>query len=70
MYILVLILPLLSSILAGLYGRYFGREGCAFLSTFILFLTWLLSLFIFYEVGVCHNIVDIILYQWFMVDII
>jgi NADH:ubiquinone oxidoreductase subunit 5 (subunit L)/multisubunit Na+/H+ antiporter MnhA subunit len=37
MYILILILPLLGSILAGLCGRYFGREGSAFLSTSTLF---------------------------------
>lgn len=69
MYILILILPLLGSILAGLCGRYFGREGSAFLSTLTLFLSWILSLFIFYEVGICHSIVDIKLYQWFIIDI-
>lgn len=69
MYILILILPLLGCFLAGLCGRYFGREGSALLSTFCLFLSWLLSLFIFYEVGVCHSIVDIKLYQWFILDI-
>lgn len=69
MYILILILPLLGSILAGLYGHFFGREGSAFLSTTSLFLSWLLGLFIFYEVGLCHSIVDVQLYQWFILDI-
>lgn len=69
MYILILILPLLGSILAGLCGRYFGREGSAILSTSTLFFSWLLGLFIFYEVGICHSVVDIKLYQWFIIDI-
>jgi len=32
-------LPLLGSILAGLFGHYFGRQGSAFLSTFLLFIS-------------------------------
>jgi len=63
MYILILILPLLGCVLAGLYGHFFGREGSAFLSTISLMLSLLLGIFIFYEVGLCHNIVDIQLYQ-------
>lgn len=69
MYILILILPLLGSVLAGLFGHFFGREGSACLSTISLFLSWLLGLFIFYEVGLCCSIVDIYLYQWFVLDI-
>jgi NADH-ubiquinone oxidoreductase chain 5 len=63
MYILILILPLLGSILAGLLGYFFGREGSAFLGTFCLFLSWLLGLFIFFEICLCQSIVDIQLYQ-------
>lgn len=59
----------MGSILAGLYGHFFGREGSAFLSTTSLILSWFLSLFIFYEVGLCNSIVDIQLYQWFILDI-
>lgn len=69
MYILILILPLLSSILSGIFGRYFGREGCAILTTTLLFLSWALGLFIFYEVGLCHSLVNIKLYEWFTIDI-
>lgn len=68
MYILILILPLLGSSLAG-FGHFFGREGSAFLSTTCLVLSWILGLFIFYEVGLCHSIVDIQLYRWFVLDI-
>jgi NADH:ubiquinone oxidoreductase subunit 5 (subunit L)/multisubunit Na+/H+ antiporter MnhA subunit len=39
MYILILLLPLLGSIFAGLFGRFFGRDGSAFLSTLSLFLS-------------------------------
>jgi len=69
MYVLILILPLLGNILAGLYGHFFGREGSAFLSTMSLVLSWLLGIFIFYEVGLCHNVVDVQLYQWFVLDV-
>jgi NADH:ubiquinone oxidoreductase subunit 5 (subunit L)/multisubunit Na+/H+ antiporter MnhA subunit len=51
MYILVVLLPLIGSILSGLCGRYFGREGSAFISTAVMIVTWLIGLFIFVEVG-------------------
>lgn len=50
MYFLVLILPLCGSLIVGLGGRSIGYRGSAFLSTFLLILTWILALFIFYEV--------------------
>lgn len=37
MYILILLLPFLGFILSGAFGRYFGRLGSAFISTFIYF---------------------------------
>jgi hypothetical protein len=39
MYILIIILPFLGFILSGLFGKFFGRLGSAFISTFNLFLT-------------------------------
>lgn len=69
MYILVILLPFLGFILSGAFGRFFGRLGSAFISTFNLFLTWLLSLFIFYEVVLCNSIVNVSLYDWICFDI-
>lgn len=69
MYILVILLPLLSSILIGLSGRWLGREGSAFISIFFICLTWILALFIFYEVCLYKQTTSIKLYQWFIIDI-
>lgn len=69
MYILIIIFPFLGFILAGLFGKFFGRLGSAFISTFNLFLTWLLALFIFYEVVLCSSTTNIILYNWILFDI-
>jgi len=69
MYILILFLPLLSSILSGFFGFYFSRQGSAFISTFCLILTWLLALFIFYEVCLCHSIVSIHIYNWILIQL-
>lgn len=69
MYILVIILPLLGFILSGVFGWFFGRYGSAFLSTFCLFLVWLLSLFIFYEICLSQSVVSLKLYNWILLDI-
>jgi len=39
MYILVVFLPLLSAIIAGLFGRLIGTEGAKRLTTTIIFIT-------------------------------
>ena len=62
MYFLIVLLPLIGSCLVGLGGRWIGRMGSAYLSTFILFLTWLLAILGFYEVCLYSNIVSVPLY--------
>jgi NADH:ubiquinone oxidoreductase subunit 5 (subunit L)/multisubunit Na+/H+ antiporter MnhA subunit len=62
MYIYILIFPLISFIISGVLGRYFGRLGSAYLSTLGLFLTLILGLFFFYEVAICKSIVSLKLY--------
>jgi len=69
MYIFVIIFPLIGFILAGGFGKYFGRDGSAFLSTLGLFLTLLCSLGCFYEVVLHQNVVSIKLYTWVLLDI-
>lgn len=64
MYIVVLFLPLLSFIFSGLLGRYFGRIICKLLAVSCIFVTFLLSLFIFYEIGLSQSVVEIELYDW------
>ena len=50
MYLLILYLPLISSISSGLLGRYLGERGSGIFSTLCIFLTFLISLNIFVEV--------------------
>jgi len=51
MYLLILTLPLLSTIGSGLFGRFLGGRGAAIFSTTCLILTFMLSCFAFYEVA-------------------
>jgi NADH:ubiquinone oxidoreductase subunit 5 (subunit L)/multisubunit Na+/H+ antiporter MnhA subunit len=63
MYILVLLFPLTGFLLSGLFGFYFGRVAGPILSTLGLFLTLLSSLFIFYEICICHTVVSLKIYN-------
>ena len=53
MYLLVIFFPLVGFFGVGLFGRFFGGFGSYFLTSSCLFLSFLTSLFIFYEVGFC-----------------
>lgn len=69
MYVFILIFPFFGCLLSCFFGRFFGNKGSAYLSIFFLALSWLLSLFIFYEVCLCQSIVSIKFFQWFVFDI-
>jgi NADH-ubiquinone oxidoreductase chain 5 len=62
MYLLVVFLPLLGSIIAGLFGRFIGKQGSIIITTLSVFLSALISFFIFYEVLLCHSICTIKLF--------
>lgn len=64
MYLLVIFLSLIGSCLAGLFGRHLGSWGSAFISTSCLFLSLLISIFIFYEVTVSGSFTYIKLSTW------
>nr|YP_009138173.1 NADH dehydrogenase subunit 5 [Gracilaria vermiculophylla]AHZ58200.1 NADH dehydrogenase subunit 5 [Gracilaria vermiculophylla]AHZ58225.1 NADH dehydrogenase subunit 5 [Gracilaria vermiculophylla]AXI97810.1 NADH dehydrogenase subunit 5 [Gracilaria vermiculophylla]WDZ68077.1 NADH dehydrogenase subunit 5 [Gracilaria vermiculophylla] len=51
MYLLILWLPLLGSILTGFLGRFLGHKGSSIISIICVFLSTLLSILAFYEVG-------------------
>lgn len=51
MYLLLIFLSLVGSCLSGLFGRYLGSAGAALITTSCLFISFLLSIFVFYEVG-------------------
>uniref|UniRef100_UPI0030029966 NADH dehydrogenase subunit 5 n=1 Tax=Cocconeiopsis kantsiensis TaxID=3082010 RepID=UPI0030029966 len=64
MYILLIFLPIVGSCFTGLFGRYFGSKGSAFITTVCLFISFLLSLFCFYEVSFANSFVYINLSTW------
>jgi len=55
MYLLIVILPLLSAIGAGFFGRFIGEKGAVILTTTSIGITALMSLIAFYSVGICGN---------------
>ncbi len=68
MYLLILTLPLLSTICAGLAGRWIGGKGAAFLSTTLIILTFLISTFVFYEVALLKTPCLIELSPWIITE--
>jgi NADH-quinone oxidoreductase subunit L len=64
MYLLLVFLSIIGSCLAGFFGRYLGSWGAAFITTSCLFLSFLISLFVFYEVALMGCFVYIKLMTW------
>ena len=65
MYLLILILPLLSSVFCGLFGRKIGYEGVKIFSCILIFLTCILSINSFVEVVLFESSTYIKLWSWF-----
>jgi len=70
MYLLIIFLSLIGSCFAGLLGRYFGSLGSAYIATSCLFLSFLISLFIFYEVSLVGCFVYIKLTTWISCEVL
>jgi NADH-ubiquinone oxidoreductase chain 5 len=64
MYLLLISLPLIGSIFAGLLGRQLGSYGSAFVTTGCIFLSFIISLLVFYEVSFTISSVYIALSIW------
>ena len=64
MYIPLVFLSLIGFLTAGLFGRYIGPKGSAFITTTCLIITFMLSLFAFYEVGLMESNTYIRLGTW------
>jgi NADH-ubiquinone oxidoreductase chain 5 len=64
MYLIIIFLPLISSLTSGLFGRFLGPKGASFITVSCLFFTSLISLFSFYEVGLCKSSVYINFLPW------
>ena len=65
MYLLLILLPLLGSISAGLFGRYLGGRGSVIVTVSFLLLTFFLSLIAFYEVALSGCNCSIKVVDWF-----
>ena len=65
MYLLILILPLLSSIFSGLFGRKIGYEGVKIFSCVLMLITLILSINSFIEVVLLDSLIYIKLWSWF-----
>ena len=70
MYLLVIFFPIMGALIAGLFGRFVGRYGSIIISTTCMFLSFLISLFIFYEVSLSNSVCLIKLINWFDVGLL
>ena len=64
MYLTILALPMISSIVRGLFGRKIGTTGAHIITTSCLVLSATLALVAFYEVGLTGSPVSIYLFDW------
>jgi len=63
MFLLIVVLPFLGFIYSGFLGKVFGREASGFFSTLLVFLSFLLSIFSFYEVVLSSTVVSLQLFS-------
>lgn len=64
MYIILVFLPLIGSLLCLIFGRFFGKFGASIITTLLVFLSFLLSIFTFYEVALSNSPCYFTLYSW------
>ena len=64
MYLLIITLPLIGSITAGLFGKKIGSHGSALITTFCLFFAFIFSTLAFYEVALLGCCVYFKLVTW------
>lgn len=65
MYLLIVLLPLLASLIAGGFGRFLGFKGAALITTSCIFISAFLSCIVFYEVALSGSCCYIKLSPWF-----
>ena len=65
MYILVLLMPLLSAIISGLFGRKIGTKGAGVLTSCCIVISTIVSCYIFYETVLNTSATYIKLWRWF-----
>jgi NADH-ubiquinone oxidoreductase chain 5 len=60
----------MGALIAGFFGRYVGRYGSIIISTSCMFLSFIVSLFIFFEVSLSNSVCMIKLTNWFDVGLL
>ena len=70
MIIITIILPLISSLLSGFLGRFFGNNGIKLISFILLFITLINSYLIFFEININNNNIYYNLIKWFNLGIL
>ena len=65
MYLLIVLLPLLASLIAGGFGRFLGFKGAAIITTSCILISAFLSCIVFYEVALSGSCCYIKLSPWF-----
>jgi NADH-quinone oxidoreductase subunit L len=64
MYQAIVFLPLLGSLIAGLFGRFIGDRPSELVTTGLLFVSAALSCYAFYDVGILGNDARIVVAPW------
>lgn len=64
MYIALILFPLLGAFMSGFFGFFLGRFGSSIISTVLVFFSFLISCFIFYEVGLLGHTHHLVMFPW------
>src|SRR3546814_5958791 len=68
MFLLILICSFLGCLFSGLFGRFFGRNLSPLFSSLTIFITFIISIFAFYEVSLSKSILSIKLFNWIIYE--
>jgi len=64
MYLAIIVLPLLGSIISGLFGRKIGVQGSQIITCSSVIITTIIAILVFIEVGLNNIPVSIKLFRW------
>jgi len=70
MYLIIVFLPLISSVISGLFGKTIGPKGAGVLTVACLIITFVCSFFAFYEVALIGSPVYIKLTTWINCEVL
>lgn len=65
MYLTLLTLPFLGFLSTNLLGRYVGIFGSCLLSTLSILLSFIIALFVFFEVAISGSLCLVTAFSWF-----